>query len=119
MRRHILANQEILDLLVKGYDKRQVDALNCGLMLRECIKIEQLAKIVLHDEAMFNAFYGYVQVSTFDIAADAFSTFKDLLTKHKIMCADFLDKSYDQVRWPWCYLGLVGVVWVQDCPMVS
>jgi calcium binding protein 39 len=94
---HFLLNQEILNLLVKGYDKRQVDALNCGLMLRECIKIEQLAKIVLHDENMFNAFYGYVQVSTFDIAADAFSTFKDLLTKHKIMCADFLDTSYDQV----------------------
>lgn len=94
---HILANKEILELLVKGYEKTQVNALNSGLMLRECIKSENLAKIVLHDPALFDAFFDYVQVSTFDIAADAFSTFKDLLTKHKIMCADFLDKNYDRV----------------------
>lgn len=94
---HILANKEILNLLVRGYEKSQVNALNSGLMLRECIKSEQLAKIVLHDETLFDSFFKYVQVSTFDIAADAFSTFKELLTKHKIMCADFLDRFYDRV----------------------
>lgn len=94
---HILANKEILVHLVKGYTNSQTAALNCGVMLRECIKSEQLAKIVLHDDELFNQFFTFVQVSTFDVAADAFSTFKDLLTKHKIMCADFLDKNYDSV----------------------
>jgi len=91
------ANQTILHELVKGYTKTQVDALNCGLMLRECIKSEQLAKIILHDNDLFDVFFEYVQVQSFDIAADAFGTFKDLLTKHKILCADFLEKNYDRV----------------------
>lgn len=37
------------------------------------------------------------EVSTFDIASDAFSTFKELLSKHKIMCAEFLEKNYDRM----------------------
>uniref|UniRef100_A0A8C2EGA1 Calcium binding protein 39-like n=1 Tax=Cyprinus carpio TaxID=7962 RepID=A0A8C2EGA1_CYPCA len=44
-------------------------------MLRECIRHEPLAKIVLHSEH-FKDFFGYVEMSTFDIASDAFATFK-------------------------------------------
>lgn len=44
-------------------------------MLRECARYEALAKIMLHSEEFFN-FFRYVEVSTFDIASDAFSTFK-------------------------------------------
>ena len=50
-------------------------ALNCGLMLKECIRHEPLAKIVL-ESADFYKFFGYVELSTFDIAADAFATFR-------------------------------------------
>lgn len=67
-----------------------------------------------------------MELSTFDIASDAFASFKvksrkdyliqivlmkqfcliswfssaasqDLLTRHKIMCADFLENNYDRV----------------------
>lgn len=44
-------------------------------MLRECARYEALAKIMLNSEDFFN-FFRYVEVSTFDIASDAFSTFK-------------------------------------------
>lgn len=44
-------------------------------MLRECARYEALAKIMLHSDEFFN-FFRYVEVSTFDIASDAFSTFK-------------------------------------------
>lgn len=44
-------------------------------MLRECIKHEPLAKLLLESES-FYSFYTYVELSTFDIASDAFSTFK-------------------------------------------
>lgn len=37
-----------------------------------------------------------LQVSTFDIASDAFSTFKELVTKHKTLCAEFLETNYDK-----------------------
>ena len=65
-------------------------------MLRECVRHEPLAKIILHSDEFYR-FFSYVEVSTFDIASDAFATFKDLLTKHKILCAQFLEANYDKV----------------------
>jgi hypothetical protein len=50
-------------------------ALNCGAMLRECIRYEALTKILLNSDNLFD-FFKYVEVSTFDIASDAFATFK-------------------------------------------
>lgn len=44
-------------------------------MLRECARYEALAKIMLNSDDFYN-FFTYVEVSTFDIASDAFSTFK-------------------------------------------
>jgi calcium binding protein 39 len=44
-------------------------------MLRECARYEALAKILLYSEEFYN-FFKFVEVSTFDIASDAFSTFK-------------------------------------------
>lgn len=44
-------------------------------MLRECARYEALAKIMLYSDD-FYSFFRYVEVSTFDIASDAFSTFK-------------------------------------------
>jgi hypothetical protein len=38
-----------------------------------------------------------VEVSTFDIASDAFASFKDILTKHKQMTSEFLDTNYEEV----------------------
>lgn len=49
--------------------------MNCGTMLRECGRYEALAKIMLYSDDFYN-FFKYVEVSTFDIASDAFSTFK-------------------------------------------
>ena len=50
-------------------------ALNCGTMLRECVRHEPLASLVLTSEQFFS-FFAFVEMSTFDIASDAFSTFK-------------------------------------------
>jgi len=50
-------------------------ALNCGMMLRECFRHEELAKLVLMSDSFYK-FFDYVELSTFDIASDAFSTFK-------------------------------------------
>jgi calcium binding protein 39 len=44
-------------------------------MLKECIRHEHLSKIILSAEQFYD-FFSYVEVSTFDIASDAFSTFK-------------------------------------------
>ncbi|KAI5618421.1 calcium-binding protein 39-like isoform X1, partial [Silurus asotus] len=105
---YFCSHQEVLFILLKGYETPQV-ALNCGIMLRECIRHEPLAKVILHSEH-FNDFFGYVEMSTFDIASDAFATFKaitqfcynclilsDLLTRHKVLVAEFLEQNYDAV----------------------
>ncbi|KFB37257.1 hypothetical protein ZHAS_00004476 [Anopheles sinensis] len=92
---YICTKPEILFTLMAGYEHQEI-ALNCGTMLRECARYEALAKIMLHSDEFFN-FFRYVEVSTFDIASDAFSTFKELLTRHKILCAEFLEQNYDKV----------------------
>uniref|UniRef100_A0A646QHY7 Mo25 n=2 Tax=Scolopendridae TaxID=41363 RepID=A0A646QHY7_9MYRI len=92
---YICTKPEILFTLMRGYETQEI-ALNCGTMLRECARYEALAKIMLYSDDFYN-FFKYVEVSTFDIASDAFSTFKELLTKHKVLCAEFLEANYDKV----------------------
>lgn len=72
-------------------------ALNCGIMLRECIRHEPLAKITLYSEQFYD-FFRYVEMSTFDIASDAFATFK----------VNWFTCSAERVLIDWCSnLGLV------------
>ncbi|KAL1434733.1 hypothetical protein MTO96_011433 [Rhipicephalus appendiculatus] len=92
---YICTKPDILFTLIQGYEKQDI-ALNCGTMLRECARYEALAKIILYSDEFYN-FFKYVEVSTFDIASDAFSTFKELLTRHKMVCAEFLEQHYDKV----------------------
>ncbi|GAU20072.1 hypothetical protein TSUD_381640 [Trifolium subterraneum] len=85
---------ELLDFLVVCYDNKEI-ALSTGLMLRECIKFPNLAKYIL-ESASFVLFFKYVELPNFDVASDAFSTFKDLLTKHGNVVAEFLTAHYDE-----------------------
>lgn len=71
---YICSHPHILFMLLKGYEAPQI-ALRCGIMLRECIRHEPLAKIILFSN-QFRDFFKYVELSTFDIASDAFATFK-------------------------------------------
>ncbi|ESN90647.1 hypothetical protein HELRODRAFT_189935 [Helobdella robusta] len=91
---YIQEHQNILNMLMNGYENPEI-ALNTGQMLRDCIRYEELAKIVLNFSAFYKLF-DYVEMSAFDIASDVFATFKDLLTKHKILAADFLDAHYKE-----------------------
>lgn len=79
--------------MILRYEVQDI-ALNCGMMLRECCRYEELVKLILNSN-FFYKFYEYVELPTFDIASDAFLTFRDLLTKHKVLCAGFLEQNYD------------------------
>eukprot|EP01120_Amphizonella_sp_Union-15-10_P006568 TRINITY_DN2128_c0_g1_i2.p1 TRINITY_DN2128_c0_g1~~TRINITY_DN2128_c0_g1_i2.p1 ORF type:complete len:371 (+),score=61.06 TRINITY_DN2128_c0_g1_i2:40-1113(+) len=92
---YILKNPQIIDMLVKGCDNPDI-ALNCGAMLRECIRHEELAKMMLYSENFYK-FFLIIEMPNFDVASDGFATFKDLLTKHKQICAEFLEKNYDKI----------------------
>ena len=94
--------------LYNRYEHPEV-ALNCGLILRECLRNEALAKTILYSKK-FYLFFDYVEMSTFDIASDAFASFKEILTKHKQMVAEFLDSNYDEV----CIFYVVQKKWIDD-----
>ena len=57
-----------------SYENQDI-ALNCGIMLRECCRYEELTKLIINSE-QFYKFFEYVEFSTFDIASDAFLTFR-------------------------------------------
>lgn len=90
---YLCTREEILFALLKGYENTEI-ALNCGMILRECLKHEAQAKILLYSDRFFK-FFDYVEISTFDISSDAFATFKELLTRHKQLVAQFLESKYD------------------------
>jgi calcium binding protein 39 len=72
-------------------------ALNCGSMLREAARHEKVARRILFSPHIWAFFDTYVHLPNFDVASDSFATLRDLLTKHKAVAADFLEKEYEQV----------------------
>jgi len=83
----------MLDALCLGYEQGEV-ALTSGQLLRHCVEYESLARHILYAPGLFK-FFDYVEIEEFGISSDAFATLKDLLTKHKTICAEFLEKNYD------------------------
>lgn len=105
---------EILFTAFRGYENEDI-ALNTGMILKEMLRHESLAKMLLHSEQYaltnfvscpadisyvlrFYTFPHYIETTTFGISCDAYNNLKETLTRHKPMVADYLDKNYDRVR---------------------
>ncbi|KAN0082544.1 Mo25-like protein [Tylopilus felleus] len=104
-------HEEIIFTAFAGYANEET-ALNTGMILRDMVRHEQLAKILLYSEqcappdsqsflladlgARFYTFPHHIETASFGVSCDAFSNLKDILTRHKPMVADFLDKHYDR-----------------------
>ena len=90
------AHRGALETLLRGYAQPAV-ALHYGAMLRECLRHERLARLILpaREDDAFYSLFGYIESPYFDVASDAFASLKDALTKHKALVASFLDTSYD------------------------
>ncbi|KAK0538527.1 Hym1p [Tilletia horrida] len=84
----------IIFVALKGYENPDV-ALNTGMILREMLRHESLAQILLESDR-FYSFPDYIEKTTFGISCDAFSNFKETLTRHKPMVAAYLEKNYDR-----------------------
>lgn len=91
---YVLEHPYIITKLVAGYDDPNI-ALNCGTMLRDCLRDEPLARQLL-ESPMFLGFFERVEVANFEIASDAFATFKDLLSRHKATVAQYLLDHYNE-----------------------
>ena len=84
----------LLKDLLNGYDRPE-RTLHYGLMLRECIKFEFLAEIVLNLPE-FEKLFDYIQLPTFDVSSDVFAliiqTLKGAtLSGQMIPCSSWLD----------------------------
>ncbi|KAL6715164.1 Hym1p [Lecanora helva] len=106
----------ILIELCKGYEHRD-SALSCGMVIREVLKHESVAAIILYDESggngpvipfndidiwapqsgngIFWSFFNWIDACAFEVSADAFTTFRDILTKHKPFVARWLLNNFD------------------------
>ncbi len=69
-------------------------ALYSGDMLRACLKSERLCLLCLSSKSFFD-FFQFIDDPNFDIASDAFLTFKIALTTHKQIVFDLLSHQFD------------------------
>jgi calcium binding protein 39 len=84
----------IMERLVQGYSNAEI-ALTCGGMLRECLQKEPLCMQVARSEVMLQQLVDAVQLPNFDVATDAFSSFREVLTLHKTaQFAEWMFASY-------------------------
>ncbi|ENI00509.1 hypothetical protein COCC4DRAFT_65457 [Bipolaris maydis ATCC 48331] len=107
---HVVAYRpDIIIALCRGYDRRE-SAMPCGGILREALKYDAIAALLLYDEPMedgktldlgsvnpdlpssgngvFWKFFGWIDKGAFEVSADAFNTFRPLV-------ATFLQTNFD------------------------
>ncbi|CAH0480832.1 unnamed protein product [Peronospora belbahrii] len=89
---------DIMRWLVEGY-KNNDTALICGSMLRDCFEYQTLTMIFLNDlEPAFEYLFKVTMENcNFDISADALINISRLLTVHKKVTVQLLDKGFDRI----------------------
>ncbi|KAI0547346.1 Mo25-like protein [Xylaria scruposa] len=108
---------EVLLELCRGYEHKE-SATPAGTVLREVLKSEAAAAIILYDDGeqpgsslkgvtaidrerpqtgngVFWRFFDWIDKSSFEVAADAFTTFRELLTKHKELVPRYLAVNFE------------------------
>ncbi|KAI1084387.1 Mo25-like protein [Whalleya microplaca] len=108
---------QVLLELCRGYDHKE-SATPAGTVLREVLKSEAAAAIILYDDGeepgsslkgvtaiererpqsgsgVFWRFFDWIDKSSFEVAADAFTTFRELLTKHKELVPRYLAVNFE------------------------
>ncbi|KAK1761489.1 Mo25-like protein [Echria macrotheca] len=108
---------QVLVELCRGYDHKE-SATPAGTVLREVLKSEAAAAVILYDDGdvagsstrgwaainrerqqsgngVFWMFFDWIDKSSFEVAADAFTTFRELLTKHKELVPKYLSVNFE------------------------
>ncbi|ETI25362.1 hypothetical protein G647_02134 [Cladophialophora carrionii CBS 160.54] len=106
---------EIIVELCRGYEFPQ-SAMPCGTILRQALAHETIAAVILYDESqpgekavqlkdvdvsrkqsgtgVFWSFFDWINKGSFEVSADAFTTFREILTKHKQLVSQYLTTNY-------------------------
>lgn len=112
----VLQRPEIIVELCRGYNHQQ-SAMPCGQILRQALAYDTIAAVILYDESQpgeravqlkevdvgkrqtgkgtFWNFFSWINKGSFEVSADAFTTFRDILTKHKQLVSQYLATNYE------------------------
>ncbi|KAH8695524.1 conidiophore development protein HymA [Talaromyces proteolyticus] len=107
---------EVIIELCRGFDDPQ-SALSCASILKEAVKFDVIAALILYDQSaeheaavrlkdinaeqpqsgdgIFWRFFEWIDRGSFEVSADAFTIFRDLLTRHKTLVATYLTTNYN------------------------
>ncbi|CAG7918412.1 unnamed protein product [Penicillium olsonii] len=107
---------EVIVELCRGYMQSQ-SAMPCGVILREALKSDVVTAIVLYDQSregepairlsevvpnhpqsgdgVFWQFFDWIDKSNFEVSADAFTTFREIVTRHKSLVTSYLATNFD------------------------
>ncbi|KAL4782415.1 Mo25-like protein [Aspergillus varians] len=107
---------EIIIELCRGYEHSQ-SAMPCGTILREALKFDVIAAIILYDQSkegesairltevqpnvpqsgtgVFWKFFHWIDRGSFELSADAFTTLREILTRHKSLVTGYLATNFD------------------------
>ncbi|KAF4218149.1 hypothetical protein CNMCM6805_005118 [Aspergillus fumigatiaffinis] len=107
---------EIIVELCRGYESPE-STMPCGAILREALKFDVCAAIILYDQStegqpvikltqvnpdipqkgngIFWRFFHWIDKSSFEVSADSFTTFRDILTRHKSLVTSYLTTNFD------------------------
>jgi len=91
-----LADHRLMFVSLVGSSADPNLCLTSGLIFAEIVRYEPLAKVMLEADVFF-PFFSLIQSENFDVATNSFTTFKELLTRHKQVVAKFLESNYDHV----------------------
>lgn len=117
LREVIRKQPEIIIALCNGYSRRE-SASACGGILKEALKHDAVAAVILYDEprsdgtvldiysdvdvshpasgkGTFWKFFTWIDQSSFEVSADAFDCFRLILTKHKSLVAQYINTNFD------------------------
>ncbi|XP_010542195.1 PREDICTED: MO25-like protein At2g03410 isoform X1 [Tarenaya hassleriana] len=89
---YLEANLDVIDMLVEGFENEDL-ALHYSGMLKECVRHQVITKYILESKYL-EKFFDYVQLPSFDVAADAHRIFRELLTRHRSTVSEYLAKNY-------------------------
>ncbi|OJJ44268.1 hypothetical protein ASPZODRAFT_72066 [Penicilliopsis zonata CBS 506.65] len=107
---------EVVIELCRGYEYSQ-SAMPCGIILREALKFDVVAAIILYDQSdegepairltdlqpavvqsgdgVFWKFFHWIDRGSFEVSADAFTTFREILTRHKSLVSSYLTSNFE------------------------
>ncbi len=93
---HVAENYDLILPPLIRHHADPTTALPSGGMVRECVRHTDLYRRLLNNTPeVWDFFAKYVHLPNFDVASDAFSTVRELLTRDKAVAAEFLDAQYD------------------------